>query len=77
MPRNLDRRVEAMLRITDARMRARLDEILSIDFSDDVLAWTLARDGGWHKVETTAGLESQVRFQELAVARAKVRSPDG
>ncbi len=77
MPRNLDRRVEAMLRITDARMRARLDEILSINFADDVLAWTLERDGTWHKVETVAGIESQVRFQELAVARAKVRSPDG
>jgi polyphosphate kinase len=77
MPRNLDRRVEAMLRITDARMRARLDEILSINFADDVLAWTLERDGTWHKVETVAGVESQVRFQELAVARAKVRTPDG
>jgi polyphosphate kinase len=77
MPRNLDRRVEAMLRITDARMRARLDEILSINFVDDVLAWTLERDGTWHKVETVAGIESQVRFQELAAARAKVRSPDG
>ena len=76
MPRNLDRRVEAMLRVTDARMRARLDEILSINFEDDVLAWTLARDGTWHKVETVRGIESQVRFQELAVARAKVRSPD-
>ena len=77
MPRNLDRRVEAMLRITDARMRARLDEILTINFADDVLAWTLERDGTWHKVETVVGVESQVRFQELAVARAKVRTPDG
>ena len=77
MPRNLDRRVEAMLRITDARMRARLDEILSINFADDVLAWTLEPDGTWHKVETVVGIESQVRFQELTVARAKVRSPDG
>jgi len=76
MPRNLDRRVEAMLRITDPRMRARLDEILSINFADDVLSWTLERDGTWRKVETVAGVESQVRFQELAVARAKVRSPD-
>jgi polyphosphate kinase len=76
MPRNLDRRVEAMLRITDPRMRARLDEILAINFEDDVLAWTLERDGTWHKVETVAGIESQVRFQELAVARAKVRTPD-
>ncbi len=76
MPRNLDRRVETMLRITDPRMRARLDEILSINFADDVLAWTLERDGTWHKVEAVAGIESQVRFQELAVARAKVHSQD-
>jgi polyphosphate kinase len=76
MPRNLDRRVEAMLRITDPRMRARLDEILSINFADDALAWTLERDGTWHKVESLSGIESQVRFQELAVARAKVHSPD-
>src|SRR4029079_5661304 len=76
MPRNLDRRVEAMLRITDVRMRARLDEILSINFADDVLAWQLEPDGTWQKVETVVGIESQVRFQELAVARAKVRSPD-
>jgi polyphosphate kinase len=76
MPRNLDRRVEAMLRITDTRMRGRLDEILSINFADDVLAWTLERDGTWHKVQTVEGIESQVRFQELATARAKVRAPD-
>jgi polyphosphate kinase len=76
MPRNLDRRVEAMLRINDPRIRARLDEILSINFADDVLAWTLASDGTWHKVDSVIGLESQVRFQELAVARAKVHSPD-
>ncbi len=76
MPRNLDRRVEAMLRITDPRMRARLDEILSINLADDALAWTLERDGTWHKVESTSGIESQVRFQELAMARAKVHSPD-
>ncbi len=55
MPRNLDRRVETMLRITDPRMRARLDEILSINFADDVLAWTLERDGTWHKVPTDGG----------------------
>jgi polyphosphate kinase len=76
MPRNLDRRVEAMLRITDSRMRARLDEILSINFADDTLAWTLERNGTWHKVEPSSGIESQVRFQELAVARAKVHSSD-
>jgi polyphosphate kinase len=77
MPRNLDRRVEAMLRVTDPRMRARLEEILTIVLADDVLAWTLEPDGTWRKVEMINGIESQVRFQELAIARAKVRAPDG
>ncbi len=76
MPRNLDRRVEAMLRVTEPRLRSRLDEILAINFADDVLAWTLERDATWRKVESTSGIESQVRFQELAVARSKVRAPD-
>jgi polyphosphate kinase len=73
MPRNLDRRVEADIRVTDARMRARLDEILEIVLSDDVLAWTLQPDDTWHKVPTVLGLESQVRFQGLAIARTKSR----
>jgi polyphosphate kinase len=77
MPRNLDRRVEADLRVVDTRMRARLDEILEIEFADDVLAWTLEPDGTWRKVPTVVGLDCQVKFQELAVARAKVRPADG
>jgi polyphosphate kinase len=77
MPRNLDRRVEADLRVTDSRMRARLDEILSINLADDVLAWTLAPDATWHKVQTLEGIESQERFQELAIARSKARTKDG
>jgi polyphosphate kinase len=77
MPRNLDGRVEAMLRVTDARMRARLDEVLAINLADDVLAWVLDPDGSWHKCPTVAGMESQVRFQELAIARSKARTSDG
>ena len=76
MPRNLDRRVEAMLRVTDPRMRARLDEILAIDLADDVLAWSLERDGTWRKVETVAGIEAHARFEELALARASLRTAD-
>jgi polyphosphate kinase len=76
MPRNLDRRVEADLRVTDPRMRARLDEILEINLADDVLAWTLQPDGAWRKVLPVEHVESQVRFQELAIARSKVRAPE-
>src|SRR5262249_23811760 len=76
MPRNLDRRVEAMLRVTEPRLQARLDEVLALNLADDVLAWTLAADGTWHKVRTEAGIESHVAFQELAIARAKQRKAE-
>jgi polyphosphate kinase len=76
MPRNLDRRVEAMLRVSEPRLRSRLDEILELNLADDVLAWILDADGTWRKVPTVAGIESQVRFQELAVLRAKTRTTD-
>jgi polyphosphate kinase len=70
MPRNLDHRVEALTPVTDPRLRARLAEMLDLDLSDDVLAWTLAADGSWHKVPTTKGISTHVELQELAIARA-------
>jgi polyphosphate kinase len=70
MPRNLDR-------VTDPRSRDRLDEILDLNLADDVLAWDLEPDGTWHRVPTLTGIESHERFQELAVARAKGRVPEG
>jgi polyphosphate kinase len=75
MPRNLDHRVEAMLRVTDADLRARLDEILALNLADDELAWTLEPDSTWRKVPTIEGIESQVRLQELAIARATRLEP--
>jgi polyphosphate kinase len=76
MPRNLDRRVEAMLRVADRKLRARLDEILELDFADDTLAWRLVADGTWLKVPVVRGLDAQVALQELAIARTKARSVD-
>jgi len=77
MPRNLDRRVEAMLRVSDRRLRSRLDEILQLDLADDVLSWSLEGDGTWVKVPVVEGLDAQVALQDLAVARTKARSVDG
>ena len=73
MPRNLDRRVEAAVPIRSADLRARLDEILTINLSDDVLAWELRPDGTWQRVPTRAGVDTQVRLQELALQRAEGR----
>jgi polyphosphate kinase len=76
MPRNLDRRVEAMLRVSDRKLRARLDEILECNFADDALAWSLESDGTWVKVPVLKGIDAQVMLQDLAIARTKARSVD-
>ena len=70
MPRNLDRRVEAVVPVMDPKLRLRLQQILDVSLADDVLAWELGPDGSWHKVPTTRGLNSHQRFKELALESA-------
>jgi polyphosphate kinase len=71
MVRNLDERVEALVPVTDPALTARLDEILSVNLADDVLAWELQPDGSWTKVPTRVGVNTHKRLQELAIARAR------
>ena len=70
MQRNLDRRVEAVVPVTDPALTARLDEILAVQLEDDTLAWALAPDGSWSKVPTERGSNTHLRLQEMAVERA-------
>jgi len=70
MPRNLDRRVEAVTPVTQPDLKARLTEILDINIADDTLAWSLGSDGAWTKVPTTAAVNAHDRLQELALQRA-------
>ena len=70
MPRNLDHRVEALVPVTDPRLRARLAEMLELNLADDTLAWELAADGTWHKIPTVVGVSTHRALQELAIARA-------
>jgi polyphosphate kinase len=70
MPRNLDRRVEAVVPVTDPRLCQRLQQILDISLADDMLAWDLGPDGSWHKVPSVRGLNSHERFKELALQSA-------
>ena len=70
MPRNLDRRVEALTFVEDPACQARLEEILQVNLADDLLAWELAADGRWHRVETRVGVDSHRTLQERARRRA-------
>ncbi len=71
MPRNLDRRVEALTPVEAPALKDRIDEILRIGLEDDELAWELDPDGEWHKVPATRGVNAQRALQELAVERAE------
>ncbi|WP_422740956.1 RNA degradosome polyphosphate kinase [Micromonospora sp. WMMD754] len=49
MHRNLDRRVEALVQVSDPVARAELDHVLATAFDSDVDAFELAADGSWHR----------------------------
>jgi polyphosphate kinase len=77
MPRNLDRRVEAVVPVLDGELCQRLREILEIEMADDTLAWELGGNGTWHKIPLTVGLNAQRQFQDMALLRARRRrEPD-
>jgi polyphosphate kinase len=70
MPRNLDRRVEAIAPVTDPDLQFRVDEILDVILADDNLAWSLSGDGTWSRVADAGGVDSHTTLQDLARTRA-------
>jgi polyphosphate kinase len=72
MPRNLDHRVEIAFPILDARLKARVREILEVQLGDDVKARELDSDGRSRRRTPAGGggLRSQERLYEL------VREPE-
>ena len=76
MPRNLDRRVEAVTPVDDPGLKDRLQEILDVNLADDRLAWELGPEGCWRKVEAGDGCSTHDRLQELALARAARGRPE-
>ncbi|MBB4957570.1 polyphosphate kinase [Micromonospora polyrhachis] len=69
MHRNLHRRVEALVRVTDPVARAELDHLLTAAMSPQVAAFELAADGSWHRHTGTPDGRS-VHLHELLLRRA-------
>ncbi|HWG92655.1 MAG TPA: RNA degradosome polyphosphate kinase [Mycobacteriales bacterium] len=67
MHRNLDRRVETLVRVEDAGVQAQLDSLLDLCFADDVRHWRLGADGCW---EQHAGRDVQVELLRRTAERA-------
>jgi polyphosphate kinase len=76
MPRNLDRRVEALVPVEDPALRQQLEEVLAVNLADDTLAWELGADGTWRRlVDGSDGgtVDTHLRLHELTSQRE--RSP--
>jgi len=72
--RNLDRRVEVLVSVTQPDLQDRLQEILDLLLEDDEVAWELRTDGTWCRCSPPPDAEphdTHRRLQELAIARSR------
>ncbi len=53
MQRNLDHRIEVLMPVENARVRAEINAILDSAFADDVNAWALDSSGAWERITPT------------------------
>jgi polyphosphate kinase len=68
MQRNLDRRVEAVVSVSDKKLKDRLKGILDISFADNSSAWELDGSGEWTRLEPREA--EMVNLQEELMRRA-------
>lgn len=75
MPRNLDRRVEAVAPVEDPTLKKRLREILDITLADNRQAWELQPDGSYTQRRPAEGepvRSSQEIFMQRAIEQSKL-----
>jgi polyphosphate kinase len=74
MRRNLDRRVETAMPITDIALQRELDEILEIYRNDDCSAWDSDSEGVYTRRMPTAGKRHHAAQDELVELAEKSRA---
>ncbi|MDO5502701.1 MAG: RNA degradosome polyphosphate kinase [Actinomycetia bacterium] len=68
MHRNLDRRVEALVRLTDPRHLADMEHLMALGRCDDYAHWTLGPDGRWTRVTSDADGAPLADLQDALIA---------
>jgi polyphosphate kinase len=71
MHRNLDRRVEALVKITGEDHLATLGELLDLGFDDATSSWHLLPDGEWLRVDHSPDGEPLTDLQALLIQRKR------
>jgi polyphosphate kinase len=73
MHRNLDRRVEALVRLTDRRHLTDVENLMALGASDDYAHWRLGPDGRWTRMATTDDGEPLADLQGALIAMHEKR----
>ncbi|MCS0638814.1 RNA degradosome polyphosphate kinase [Streptomyces sp. LP05-1] len=74
MHRNLDRRIEALVRVSDPGHRASLTQFLETGMADTTSSWHLGPDGDWTRHATDADGQPLRHVQEMLIeARRRKR----
>jgi polyphosphate kinase len=73
MHRNLDRRVEALVRVKRPDTRARIEEILELALSDNCSSWSLSSDGNWQRIEPSDD-QPRIDLQQELMRRASLHA---
>jgi polyphosphate kinase len=74
LPRNLDRRVEVLAPVEDARLRNEISRIFDGLLADTASSWELDADGTWTRTKAHgAPVSAQQTFMQRAAKRAKKR----
>ncbi|MFI8854035.1 RNA degradosome polyphosphate kinase [Streptomyces sp. NPDC053499] len=76
MHRNLDRRIEALVRVTDPAHRASLNRLLVTGMSDTTASWHLGPDGEWTRHAHDENGQRLPNVQEMLIeGRRRKRGP--
>ncbi|HXW43263.1 MAG TPA: RNA degradosome polyphosphate kinase [Streptosporangiaceae bacterium] len=76
MHRNLDRRVEALVRVTDAQQQASMRLLMNLAMDDRLASWWLSGDGIWTRHHLDASGRPLPDIQELLIWSRRSRAAD-
>ena len=77
MHRNLDRRVEALVKVSDSGHCIRLRELIAIGMADSTSSWWLDGDGNWTRHARDASGKPLRDVQEFLIReKSRGRSAD-
>jgi polyphosphate kinase len=77
MHRNLDRRVESLVRVVDPAHSTRLRELIDLGMDDGTSSWWLDRDGNWSRhSRDESGAPLRDVHESIIMDKTRGRSPD-